>query len=156
MVGRGADINAVDAHGTTPLHAMVICLRNTNRRDDDEDEVYNEESSRLFCNSELECIEENWFHWPVRFCSPKPLLVKALIRLLVFNGGNIYAENSKDHTPLSLVTDSALQCDMLYLTRKPLLNLLAVLYTCDDHKRSDPLHRLAENSDLRRAIVIFL
>ena len=75
--------------------------------------------------------------------------------MLVSNGGNIYAENSKGFSPLSLVRNKTLRADMVFLTRKPLLLLFAAISITNHLKHSNALQRVAENIDLRRYIVGF-
>ena len=77
-----------------------------------------------------------------------------VVRLLVCNGGDIYAENAEGKTPLGLVTNPALKADMVFLTRRPLLLFLEAVCVAEDLQSS--LRRLAESSDLLRYMVRFV
>ena len=135
LIKLGADVNAKDNLGSTPLHVMLALLEE--RR------------------SDLGLSEEDWHSLP-----PSVSLGRTksndLIRWLVSNGCNIYAENSKGHTPLSLVRDPALKADMMYLTRRPLLIVFEAVCVADDLKHSGALQRVAASTDLGRYICGFL
>ena len=123
----------------------------------------------------IELSERDWTLPPVVWFPPYPPLVIDVIRSLVSEGGNIYAENSRGHTPSSLVGDitqlkldmgyftplfqvqvEALKADMVYLTRRSLLLFFEAVCVADDLKHSDALQRVAAGTDLGRYIVGFL
>ena len=85
-----------------------------------------------------------------------PVLALYLLKLLVSNGGNIYAENSMGYSPLSLIKDAALKADMVYQTRRSLLLFLEAVCVTDDHTNNKSFQRVAENSDLTNFILGFL
>ena len=141
LIDHGADVNEADNYGSTPLHVLLVM--HTNTRDF-------RESLR---KGELELLEEDWHTWPVRAPHAEFSLTMDLIRLLVANGGNIYAENSKGHTPLSLVHDPALKIDMRFLTRRALLLFLEGVCIAEDLRNHSSLQRVAESADLVRYLV---
>ena len=73
--------------------------------------------------------------------------------MLVSIGGNIYAENSKGYTPLSLVKNTDLKADVMYLTRRSLLIFFEEVSIADGLKNKGSLERVAANIDLMRYIV---
>ena len=137
LIEHGANVNAADNYGSTPLHILLVQHRNSVR------------CTHGFHNGELELSEEDWHTWPVRAPIAELFLTMNLIRLLVANGGNIYAENSKGHTPLSLVQDPALKTDMVFLTRRALLLFFEAICIADI-EHSDSLQRVAASADLVR------
>lgn len=75
---------------------------------------------------------------------------------MVSIGGNIYAENSKGYTPLSLVRDPALKADMVFLTRRSSLIFFEAICAANGLKNTAALQRIAANTDLGRYIVGYL
>ena len=136
----------MDKHGSIPLHVIVVCLKNSA-----EDRGLSDHTT-----SALELSKGDWSFWPIRFSAPDIAQAKEVIRSLVSNGGNIYAENSKGHTPLSLVRDAALQTDMVYLTRGSLLLFFEAVCTADGPTHNNSFRRVAVNTDLGRCIARFL
>ena len=134
LIKLGADVNAKDKHGLLPLHVMLACLEH--RR------------------SALGLSKEDWNR--LCFDSCKLCLRLDFIGWLASNGGNIYAENSKGRTPLSLARDPELKADMVFLTRRPLLLFFETVCEADDLKHSDALKRVADNYDLGRHIISLL
>ena len=104
---------------------------------------------------ELELSKEDWHTWPMYSPRANPSLVRELIRLLVANGGNIYAENSKGHTPLSLARDPALKTDMVFLTRRALLVFFEAICIADI-EHSDAFQRVAASADLVRYLAMLM
>ena len=141
LIDHGADVNEADNYGSTTLHVLLVMHRNSVR------------CTHGFHNGELELSEEDWHTWPVRAPIAELFLTMNLIRLLVANGGNIYAENSKGHSPLSLVLDTVLKADMIFLTRRPLLLFLDAVGAAGDIKGNESLQRMTGNSDLVRYLV---
>ena len=114
--------------------------------------------------SALELLEEDFDRWPMFFpdCVPSIQLLRVLvnlIELLVSSGGNIYAQNSKGHTPLSLAKGNpALKADMVYRTRRALLLFFEAVSKCmtADLVKCMSFQQVANNIDLGRYIVRFL
>ena len=158
FISRGADINAIDKHGSTPLHVIAVCLKNSAKDRENADNGSDDgEEDEFHSTSALELSKKDWSFWPIRFSTPDIALAMDIIRSLVSNGGNIYAENSKGHTPLSLVKDTALQTDMMFLTRRSLLLFFeAVCITDDLRANCKSFRRVAENADLGSCIARFL
>ena len=129
-----------DNYGSTPLHILLVIHRNSITNDNG------------FHNGELELSREDWHTWPESVPRENAALVRDLIRLLVANGGDIYAENSKGYTPLSLVQDPGLKADFVFLTRRPLLLFFEAVCMAD-LKSIDSIRRAAANVDIRRYIV---
>lgn len=153
----GADVKAVDKHGSTPLHVISTCLRNsTNFKRTEADESDEEDTDEIHNTMAIELSEDDFAYWPVCFYSPAPNLTADLIRFLVCKGGNIYAKNSMGCTPLSLVRDPDLMADMVYLTRETLLLLFEAVCIADDLTCCNSFQRVAANADLGRYIVGFL
>ena len=106
--------------------------------------------------SDLELSELDWNKWPVLFATLSPSLTMDLIRSLVSKGGNIHAENSKGHTPLSMVKDPMLKSDMVYITRRSLLLFFEAVCTAKGLKANRSLQRVTENRDLKGCIIRFI
>ena len=136
LVKLGADVNAADKCGSTPLHVVLASLENS--------------------HSALELSKEDWIRWPIQFLPTKSARVIPLIRWLVSNGGNMYTENSKGHTPLSLIQDPAVKHELMFLTRRPLLLVLEAICVANDLKNTDSIQRVATNIDLRRYVLGWL
>ena len=79
-----------------------------------------------------------------------------MIKLLVFHGGDIYAENSEGESPLSLESASAVRADMIFLSRRPLLLFLEAVCLSESEECEGPLRRVAEKSDLVRLTTKFI
>lgn len=136
LINLGADVNAIDNLGSTPVHVLLAFLGNV--------------------TSAIELLEEDWDNPPVSLASSLPALAMDLTRLMVSNGGNIHAENSTDHSPLSLVPDQALRTDMIFFSRRSLLLFFCAVCAVDDLKNNVSLQRIAGNIDVRRYIVTFV
>ena len=137
---------------------MALCVRNSA---EDEEEAANDESDEgsddeFHYSSALELSMEDWNFWPVDFSAPDLALAKDIIRSLVCNGGNIYAENSTKSDSLSLARDTALKTDMVSLTRRSLLLFFEAVCISDDLTMHKSFLRVAENTDLGRCIARFL
>ena len=76
-----------------------------------------------------------------------------LIRSFVSKGGNIHAENSKGHTPLSMVQDPMLKSDMVYITRRSLLLFFEAVSAADVQENPRSLARVAGSTDLKGYIM---
>ena len=136
LIELGANVNAADNRGSTPLHVLLACLGKSTLA--------------------IELLEEEWDRWPVPFTSPDPKPTRYLIRLLVSNCGNIYAENSKGHSPSSMTRDSDLKADMVFFTRRSLVLVFEAVNIAEDLENSYALKRVAASTDLTRFIGGFL
>lgn len=134
LIKLGADINAKDNHGSSPLLVMLACLEH--RR------------------SALVLPKEDWLR--LRVDSYKLSLKLGFIGWLVSHGGDIYVENSTGFTPLSLTMYRDLRRDMIFLTRRSLLVVFVAVTIADGPKRNHALTRVAGNPDLGRHIAEFL
>ena len=136
FIKLGADVNAMDKYGSTPLHVSVASLNN--------------------CPSDLELSAEDSI-WRMRRRSLKNTTPTFdFIRWIVSLGCDIYAENFKGRTPPSLLSNVALRRDMMYHTRRSLLLFFKGVSIADDLKHIDALQRVAENYDMHRYIVELL
>ena len=117
--------------------------------------VYLQKHDVFYHISVLELSREDWIASP-RLPASDPVLALYLLESLVSYGGNIYAENSKGYSPLSLIKDATLKADMVYLTRRPLLLFLEAVCVADELTNNKSFRRVAENSDLTNFIVGFL
>ena len=79
-----------------------------------------------------------------------------MVKLLVSNGGDIYAESFKGLSPLSLVSDPTVRAEMIFLTRRPLLLFLEAVCLSEGVEFDISLHRVAGNSDLVRLTTKFI
>ena len=143
LIELGANVNAADNYGSTPLHILLVIHRNTTTKNNG------------FHNGELELSKEDWHTWPKYSPRANPSLVRELILLLVANGGDIYAENSKGYTPLSLVQDPALKTDMVFLTRRALLVFFEAICIADI-EHSNAFQRVAASADLVRYLAMLM
>ena len=78
-----------------------------------------------------------------------------LIRLLVCNGSDIYAEDASGKAPLHLVKDPSVKAEMVFQARKSLLLFLEAVCVTEELTNSRSLRRVAESSDMVRHIVMF-
>ena len=136
LIELGADVNAADNRGSTPLHVLLACL---------------EVSDWM-----IELLKEEWDRWPVSFAFSDPDLTRSLVELLVSLGGSIYAENSKGHSPVSMAKDATLKRDMVFFTRRSLLLVFEAVNIAEDLENSYTLKRVAASTDLTRFIGGFL
>ena len=132
LIKLGADVNAANDRGSTPLHVRL---------------GYVFKSSK---GTGMDCLSSTLF--------PRDFITRTMeiILMLVSNGGDIYAENLNGCTPLSLVRDESLKANMLFFTRRSLLLFHEAVFLVDDLKNNESLQCVAGNIDLKRCIVTFL
>ena len=139
----GADVNTVDNHGSTPLHVITLCLANSAYEWRFSDVESGEEDTGVIRDTKaLDLSQGDWIYLPPCFSTQDPYLTKKNIRLLVSQGGNIYAKNSMGCTPMSLVRDKYLKADVLFLTRRSLLLFFEAVCIADDLACYDSFQRV--------------